>query len=84
MYLLIIRTISQFIIGLLSHKKEGKQTAYVYASTSNSEESKSFPANNMAALVRLVSENTLPNQWQYLDVSGGVVENRAEASCAKI
>ncbi|MCG7488424.1 DUF1566 domain-containing protein [Vibrio sp. Of14-4] len=63
--------------------KEGEQTAYVYASTSNSEESKSFPANNMAALVRLVSENTLPNQWQYLDVSGGLVENRAEASCAK-
>ncbi|WP_341661816.1 DUF1566 domain-containing protein [Vibrio sp.] len=64
-------------------EKEGKQTAYVYASTSNSEESKSFPANNMAALVRLVSENTLPNQWQYLDVSGGSVENREEASCAK-
>lgn len=64
-------------------EKEGKRTAYVYASTSNSEESKSFPANNMAALVRLVSENTLPNQWQYLDVSGGLVENREEASCAK-
>ena len=63
--------------------KEDKQTAYVYASTSNSEESKSFPANNMAALVRLVSENTLSNQWQYLDVSGGLVENREEASCAK-
>ena len=45
---------------------------------------KSFPAKNMAALVRLVSENTLFNQWQYLDVSGGLVENREEASCAKI
>ncbi|MFY2507650.1 DUF1566 domain-containing protein [Vibrio pectenicida] len=74
-------------------EKEGKQTAYSYASIndndnnkyndSDKEVSKPLLANNMAALVRLVSENTLPNQWQYLDVSGGLVENRVEASCAK-